>query len=94
MPLMRRRPLLRAAVVGGVAHHAGKVSGENAAMREEQAQPAYAAPPAPAPPPTVSGGLSPAAMQQLKELGQLQQSGVLSPEEFEQQKAKLLAASG
>jgi len=93
MPMIRRRrPLLRAAVVGGAAHHAGKVSGERNAMREEQGQ-AYEAPPA-APTPGASGGLSPEAMQQLKELGQLQQSGVLTSEEFEQQKAKLLAASG
>lgn len=90
MPMIRRRrPLLRAAVVGGAAHHAGKVSGERNALREEQGQAYEAPPPAPS-----TGGLSPDAMQQLKELGQLQQSGVLTSEEFEQQKAKLLAASG
>jgi Short C-terminal domain len=100
MPLVRRRPLLRAAVVGGAigtAHHAGKLSAENAALREQQPQPGYAPPPQAPPPqaaPAPSEGISPAALEQLKELGQLHEQKVLTDEEFEQQKRKLLGSVG
>ena len=64
---MRRRPLARAAVVGGVAYHAGKKGAQNAAaeqsqdqqiadLQAQQAQPQYAAPP---PPPQYAGRLRP-----------------------------------
>lgn len=94
MPLlMRRRPLLRAAAVGGGAYVAGKRREEGRqreadqeqrleGLESQQAAPAQAAP--------SGGGLSPDAMGQLKELGQLHEQGVLSDEEFAQQKAKLL----
>ena len=50
---MRRRPLARAAVVGGVAYHAGKKGAQNAAneqaqneqIEDLQAQQQYAPPP-------------------------------------------------
>jgi Short C-terminal domain len=71
--MRRRRPLLRAAMVGGVAYHAGK--------RAAAPAPAAAAPP---------GGLSDAAIAQLKELAQLKDAGVLTQEEFDQQKRQLL----
>ena len=35
---MRRRPLARAAVVGGVAYHAGKKGAQNAAAEQSQDQ--------------------------------------------------------
>jgi Short C-terminal domain len=99
MPLVRRRPLLRAAVVGGAigtAHRAGRLSAENEALRERQPQPGYAAPPVAAPPVAApaSGGISPAALEQLKELGQLHEQKILTDEEFEQQKRKLLGSVG
>ena len=58
---MRRRPLARAAVVGGVAYHAGKKGAQNSAAEQSQdqqiadlqAQQQYAPPPpqyAPPPP--------------------------------------------
>jgi hypothetical protein len=96
MPLMRRRPLLRAAAVGGGAYYAGKRRAE--AQEREMGQEArisglenqaYAAPPPAAAPPQASG-MSPAAMDQLKQLGQLHDQGVLTDEEFAQQKARLL----
>ena len=68
----RGRPLMRAAMVGGIAYHAGKTARQDTA-----------------PPPAV--GLSDAAMAQLKELGHLKQAGVLTQEEFDAQKAKILA---
>ena len=93
MPLMRRRPLLRAAAVGGGAY----VAGRRAAQRSEReagqdqriaelegTQGAAGAASA------SGGGLSPEAMTRLKELGDLHAQGVLTDEEFAQQKAKLL----
>lgn len=87
MPLVRRRrPLLRAAAVGGGAYMAGKqrarTEAEEAAA-EASAQP-VAAPAEPA------GGLSPDAIEQLKSLAQLHDQGVLTDEEFDAQKAKVL----
>ena len=57
MPFMRRRPLLRAAAVGGVAYMGAK-AGTNKAMQQEgaqQAQPAPAPAAAPAPAPAAPG---------------------------------------
>lgn len=90
MPLLRRRrPLLRAAAVGGGAYMLGKRHAES----QEQEQYEQEAPPQEAPPespPPSSGGISEDAMARLKELGQLHEQGVLTDEEFAQQKAKLL----
>jgi hypothetical protein len=84
MPLLRRRrPLLRAAAVGGGAYVAGK----RRAGREEQ-EAGYAPEPAEQP---GAGGLSSDAVQRLQQLGALHDQGVLTDEEFAQQKAKLLA---
>jgi Short C-terminal domain len=79
MMMRRRRPLLRATMVGGAAYHAGK---------SRQA-------PAPAPAaaaPASAGGLSDAAIAQLKELAQLKEAGVLTVEEFDAQKKQLLGS--
>ena len=40
--------------------------------------------------PAAIGGMSPEAMDQLKQLGELHDQGVLTDEEFEREKAKLL----
>ena len=99
MPLLRRRPLLRAAAVGGGAYMMGKRRAESQGLEaqqeseqdqrlsslESQQAPAPAAPVAQA-----SAGLAPGAIDQLKELGQLKQQGILTDEEFEAQKAKIL----
>jgi hypothetical protein len=52
---------------------------------QQYAQPQYAAPPPPPPP-----AAAPDPIEQLKELGQLHQQGVLTDEEFAAQKARLL----
>ncbi|MGZ6640897.1 MAG: SHOCT domain-containing protein [Solirubrobacteraceae bacterium] len=91
---MRRRPLLRAAAVGGGAYYMGKRHAEGQAREDEQdarisdveSQPAAA----PATPPAPAGGMSQDAINQLQQLGQLHEQGVLTDEEFAQQKAKLL----
>jgi hypothetical protein len=94
MPLLRRRPLLRAAAVGGGAYAYGKHRERMQTEQQEQAyyegqqsmaQPAYA-PAAPAP----SGGITPEDTQRLAELGKLHEQGILTDEEFAQQKAKIL----
>jgi hypothetical protein len=99
MPLMRRRPLLRAAAVGGGAYVAGKHAANNRQREDEQEQrigelenqpqpaPAAAAPAAP------SGGLSETMLAQLKQLGELHEQGVLTDEEFAQQKQRCLAGA-
>jgi len=93
---------MRAAMVGGVAYHAGKKvqqGREQDASTEarledleaQQQQPQYAAPPpvAAAPP---AGGMTPEVIEQLKQLAGLKDAGVLTQEEFDQQKRKLLSA--
>ena len=88
---------MRAAVVGGVAYHAGKRAQQgreedaarDARMDELEAQQAQqAAPAAPA-----AGGMSDEKIQQLQQLAQLKDQGILTQEEFDQQKQKLLQGS-
>lgn len=96
MPLFRRRPLLRAAAVGGGAYALGK---HRARASDEQQQEAYeqgqqsamaAAPAAPAPEP---GGITSQDTERLAELGKLHESGVLTDEEFAEQKARILGTA-
>jgi Short C-terminal domain len=82
----RRRPLLRAAVVGGGAYMAGKA----AANRRDAAASQQADQDAPAVPSQRSEG-SP-MMDQLDRLTELHQQGALTDEEFSAAKAKLLGS--
>jgi hypothetical protein len=88
MVFMRRRPLLRAAVVGGGAYAMGKRSGQRAAEQDqyadEQAPAPSAAPQAPA------SDAAPSMLDQLNQLTALHQQGSLTDEEFATAKAKLL----
>ncbi len=92
MPFMRRRPLLRAAAVGGVAYMGAK-AGTNQAMQQQGA----VAPPAPAPEPAPAPAPAPAAsaatdrISQLQQLASLHDSGALTDEEFAAAKAQVLA---
>ena len=93
MLMRRRRPLMRAAMVGGVAYHAGKRVQEgreedydrDARIAELEAQQAANAP-APAAPQVDMVG-------QLEKLAQLKDQGILTQEEFDAQKQKLLGGS-
>jgi len=97
MLMRRRRPLLRGAMVAGGAYYAGKRVQEGreadydrdarlAALEDQQAQAAtQAAPPAP-----TSGG---DVVEQLEKLARLKEQGVLTQDEFDSQKRRLLAAS-
>ena len=102
--MRRRRPLLRAAAVGGGAYMVGKRNANRQAEQaqyqqdqddrisnlEAQQQPSYQeAPPAPQPPPAPAPAPSP-MIDQLNQLAALHQQGVLSDEEFAAAKAKLL----
>src|SRR5690348_9449128 len=97
MPLGRRRPLLRAAMVGGAGYAAGKHRAraqeheyeQDAQLAGMQQAPPQAAPaaagPAPAAPMSESDRI--AALKNLKDL---LDSGVLTQAEFDAQKQKLL----
>lgn len=104
MPFVRRRPLMRAAVVGGVAYHAGKRTQEGRdadydrdarmdeleqqqAMQQQQMMQQQAAA---APPP--AGGITDDAIAQIQKLGALKDQGLITDDEFEAQKRKLLGA--
>jgi hypothetical protein len=91
---------MRAAMVGGVAYHAGKKVQQGreddayqdqqiADLQAQQAQ--QAAPPAAAP--AAAGGISDDTIHQLKQLSELKDQGVLTEDEFEAQKQKLLGTS-
>ena len=94
---MRRRPLLGAAVVGGVAYHAGKrgqqsrdqEADQNAQIADLQQQQAQQQ----APPPQAAPA-APAAqedpMAKLTQLKSLLDQGVLTQAEFDFQKTKIL----
>src|SRR2546423_5685073 len=89
MPFMRRRPLLRAAAIGGGAYAYGKHrANEQTEMQEDaysqgQQSAMAAAPPQAAP----EAGITSADTARLQELGQLHEQGILTDEEFAQQKA-------
>jgi hypothetical protein len=90
MPMMRRRPLLRAAAVGGGAYAMGK---RNARVQEEQQAQAYeqgqqqAAPP---PPPPPAPAPADPVVEKINQLAQLHSSGALTDEEFAAAKAQAL----
>jgi hypothetical protein len=96
--LRRRRPLLRAAVVGGGAYAAGRGMGRRAEQRDQaedeqnerigDVEQQQAAPAADQQAPAAA---APSPMvDQLNQLATLHQQGVLSDDEFTAAKAKLL----
>ena len=89
MVFMRRRPLLRAAVVGGGAYAMGRRSAQQAADRDERAAQQDQARQAPAPAPSAAVP-TPSVLDQLNQLNQLHKQGALTDEEFRAAKAKLL----
>jgi hypothetical protein len=96
MIMMRRRPLLRAAAVGGTAYMVGKRTAQTRADQDyqdaaqeqrisdlEQQQAAVPAPRAAA---------APSMADQLNQLADLHNQGLLSEDEFAAAKAKLLGS--
>jgi hypothetical protein len=114
--LRRRRPLLRAAAVGGGAYLAGKhvanrqaeeqyqEDQQNARLSSLEQQGGYGSyppqqqggyggyPQQAAPPPAAAPAGEPSIMDQLSQLGDLHNQGVLTDEEFTAAKAKLLGS--
>ncbi len=95
MPLMRRRPLLRAAAVGGGAYAMGKRNARNQQEQQNQAfeegqQTAAPAPVAAAPAAPAAPGIDADVTARLAELGKLHEQGVLTDVEFAEAKSKLL----
>ncbi len=102
MPLVRRRPLMRAAMVGGAGYAVGK-SRANAAQHEQmqdqaiaQSQQAYAPPAAaPAPPPQAAAPPPAAAPSEADRIDALTKakalldSGVLTQEQFDSERRRL-----
>jgi hypothetical protein len=102
-PVARRRPLLRAAAIGGGAYLAGRARANRAAGQEareadqearvsdlEQARQAPQAQVPRQPGPAAEPPKSP-VLDQLSQLAAMHSSGVLTDEEFAAAKAKLLA---
>ena len=97
--MLRRRPIARTmartavvagtatVVAGGVSRHQQKKYAEQDQAAAPQPEVAYAQAPAPEP----AGGMSPDAIQQLKDLAALKEQGILTEDEFAAQKAKILA---
>ena len=92
--MLRRRPLMRAAVVGGTAYYAGKKVSQGrqaeadqnaqiADLQAQQQQQEYAAP-APAAPTQED------SIEKLKQLKDLLDQGVLTQAEFDLEKQKIL----
>jgi hypothetical protein len=94
--MRRRRPLMRGAMVGGMGYMAGKAGANRSAQESSQEQrlaelESTQAPPS-APPPAAAPAAGGTVVEQLKQLGELRDSGVLTPAEFEREKQKILAA--
>ncbi len=100
MPFGRRRPLMRAAVVGGGAYVAGKHVANKQAQKQDQAyqqgaddtaqqqapQQQYAAQPAPQAAPPAGDSMA----DELAKLKSLLDSGALTPDEYEAAKQKVI----
>ncbi len=98
--LRRRRPLMRAAMVGGAAYYGGRKhqqakdreADQEVRLEQLEAEQAQGAPPA-APPATPAAAPAAAGtdvVAQLQQLKTLLDQGVLTPDEFEAAKQKLL----
>jgi hypothetical protein len=104
--IRRRRPLLRAAAVGGTAYAVGRHSGrqrEEAAQAEadqnqqiadlqQQQYQQQQQQQYQQPPPQQAAPAGPSMLDQLNQLNELHQQGALSDEEFSAAKAKLLGS--
>ena len=86
--MFRRRPLARAAVVGGVAYTAGKAGARSAANDADQSAPAEQAAPEEAP--AAAAPSADDSMERLTALKGLLDSGALTQAEFDEQKQKIL----
>jgi hypothetical protein len=84
----RRRPLLRAAAVGGAAYYAGKKVQEGRDPDEADIAPESG----PSPSDESDGSISDGEIEQLKKVSELKEEGILTQDEFEAQKQKILGS--
>jgi hypothetical protein len=99
MPLLRRRPLMRAAMVGGAGYAVGKrraATAQHEQAQDEQLaaqQPTQAPPQAQPPAPAAAAGQSSETerIEALTKLKALLDSGVLTQEQFESERQRLTA---
>lgn len=80
-------------MVGGLGYMAGK-AGAKSAARESSPEQRSASEPAPAAPAASSAAAGGSKIEQLKQLGELRDSGVLTSAEFEREKQKILSSGG
>jgi hypothetical protein len=83
--------LLRAAAVGGGAYVAGKRRAQSQEREAEQEARLEGLEQQPGAATQAPAGPAPDMIEQLRQLGELRAQGVLTDEEFAQQKARLLA---
>jgi len=93
-PVVRRRPLLRAAAVGGT-FAAGRAMGRRAEQRDyaesyQDQQTGQAAPPPASQPQAAGPAANSAVLDQLNQLTAMHQQGALTDDEFAAAKAKVL----
>ena len=86
----RRRPLVRAAVVGGAAYHIGKRNAQNQQAQQDQADADQAEQDDQATAGS-KGGQSKSPADRITELQHLHDSGALTDEEFAKAKQKVIA---
>jgi Short C-terminal domain len=91
----RRRPLLRAGMAAGAGYMAGKhmERGREADAERDARLDDLEQEPAAPPPQQSPGGISDAAIAQLKQLAELHDQGILTDAEFDAQKQKLLSGA-
>ena len=104
MPFRRRRPLLRAAVVGGGAYAIGRSSANRSAQQAQQEnsqdqrindlEQAQQAPQVPQQAPPAAPPAGGSMLDQLSKLTELHTQGALTDAEFATAKAKLLGDNG
>ncbi|MFE7550242.1 SHOCT domain-containing protein [Streptomyces gardneri] len=91
------RGVARTAVVAGTATAVSnrvsrRQAGRWAQQEQAQAEQRYAPPPAEPPPPAPAAPDMSSKIEQLKELGELKEQGILTEEEFAAQKSKILGS--
>ncbi len=93
MPIMRRRPLMRAAMVGGAGYAVGKHRAAKAEQEQAQNAPVAAQTTPqeqpPAAPPQGGQGSEADRIEALTKLKSLLDSGVLTQEQYESERQKL-----
>ena len=95
---MRRRAIVRTAAVGGAAYYAGKrreqgqqhEADHDAQLADAQQTQGYAPPPPAPPPPAPAAPTMEEKIEQIRQLSELHDDGILTDDEFAAQKQEIL----